>query len=301
MTVKYIYYIIYNALLLYKYIFVLGLVDINPITCYVKDNVESYLFIEAWFWREILYVIPIIYTIMLGYALYKKVFVRGLYIFAAFSLISIKIITDDADMLFAVMIVMVVLMTFSVSNSGLKISLIRSFLRIVCKKKNLLKVYLVLVVLIALNIIYISMPKNKVYIYMESYNWNSEEYILENDNISEVIPLHAINFYSGGIFTACTVRGWLFKADKPGITNIHISSKDTFHENTSSDETEYKNVQIEVDDNLKIHFDLDKEYIRTFYRLNVYMIFFSVVMFVILTGQCIVKCISAHIGRHGDY
>lgn len=131
---------------------------------------------------------------------------------------------------------------------------------------------------------------------MESTKSCGYSYELDNNIVIPNRNIRIQNRRSFG-FINITVEGWKFKAVSPGIINIKIEGRDY----DNNEIRNIKTIRYEVDDNLKIHFDLDKEYIRTFYRLNVYMIFFSVVMFVILTGQCIVKCISAHIGRHGDY
>lgn len=104
-------------------------------------------------------------------------------------------------------------------------------------------------------------PKKEMYIYKYTSPGNDVLMETESDLVSKTLF-----FERGEHWDSDYSRGWIIQARESGDAIINVY--DMSREKIKSARTVY----VHIDENLKMHFDMDSTYIKFFYPLNLCMI-----------------------------
>lgn len=240
------------------------IIDINPIIfeCASKDyhniKIESYE-IQFVIYSAVCFVTLALFSVM------KKVYIteiKPFYIIVTFLLwIYTMMGCIFLEMKFA-LFSFIILVIVRLINKELKYSYPRySFMEILLKR-NILLVMFIALILVAINITYIIVPKEKMFVYYEhSHRGEMYTYDLIEDGIEENMFLEMgswINIFDG--------QGSVIEAKTQG-------EKVVVYTRLQDEPPKYLEVaEIKIDENLKFHFDIGLEYMMMFYPLNCFVI-----------------------------
>ena len=240
------------------------IIDINPIIfeCDLKDynkiKLESY---------EIQFVIysGVCFVALALFSVIKKIYIAEIKLFYMICTFPLCIYIIISCLFFEIKFALtntIVVVIMLLINKELKESYPKySFVEILLKRNILLVMFIVLI-LVAINITYIIVPKNKMFVYYEhSHRGEAFTYDLIEDGIEEKVFLD--------------MGSWINKFDGQGsvIEAKTQGEKVVVYARLQDEPPKYLEVaEIEIDENLKFHFDIDLEYIMLFYPLNFFII-----------------------------
>ncbi len=245
-----------------RYVVCFDIQSMNPI---YKINSSSKVSILS-FDEQVIFYCSILFAVVMFFSIAKKVFIIESYLlfFVAIKDLIIETVIDYIswnnhilDALYqTVLITAMAILLYNVQKAYVHASLVR-----ILSKHNIWGTILILIVIISLNIICVMFPKKEMYIYKYTSPGNDVLMETESDLVSK-----SLFFECGEQWDSDYSRGWIIQARESGDETINIY--DMSREKIKSVRTVY----VHIDENLKIHCDMDLEYVKFFYPLNLCMI-----------------------------
>lgn len=252
----------YIIMMIVRYIVCFDIQSMNPIYKISSSSKISILSLD----EQVILYCSILFAVVMFLSIAKKVFIIESYLlfFVAIKDLIIETVIDYiswnnhiVDALYqTVLITSMVFLFYNVQKAYVHTSLVR-----ILSKHNILGTILILIVIISLNIIYIMFPKKEMYIYKHTSPGNDILMETERDLVWK-----NLFFECGEHWDSDYSRGWIIQARESGDETINIY--DMSREKIKSVRTVY----VHIDENLKMHFDMDLKYIKFFYPLNLCMI-----------------------------
>ncbi|MBO5425626.1 MAG: hypothetical protein J6A25_08940 [Lachnospiraceae bacterium] len=252
----------YIIMMIVRYIVCFDIQSMNPIYKISSSSKISILSLD----EQVILYCSILFAVVMFLSIAKKVFIIESYLlfFVAIKDLIIETVIDYiswnnhiVDALYqTVLITSMVFLLYNVQKAYVHTSLVR-----ILSKHNILGTILILIVIISLNIIYIMFPKKEMYIYKHTSPGNDILMETERDLVSK-----NLFFECGEHWDSDYSRGWIIQARESGdeIINIYDMSREKIKS--------VRTVYVHIDENLKMHFDMDLKYIKFFYPLNLCMI-----------------------------
>lgn len=252
----------YIIMMIVRYIVCFDIQSMNPIYKISSSSKISILSLD----EQVILYCSILFAVVMFFSIAKKVFIIESYLlfFVAIKDLIIETVIDYISwnnhivnaLYQTVLITSMVFLLYNVQKAYVHTSLVR-----ILSKHNILGTILILIVIISLNIIYIMFPKKEMYIYKHTSPGNDILMETERDLVSK-----NLFFECGEHWDSDYSRGWIIQARESGdeTINIYDMSRDKIKS--------VRTVYVHIDENLKMHFDMDLKYIKFFYPLNLCMI-----------------------------
>lgn len=276
-----IYFFIYTVVIIFRYIFIYGVKDINPFTLDYSN--EGWLSIYVTF-EQFAWCLPIFFILAMIYVLIKKVCTTEVLIFSKLYYIALWIYTilcflslkySWGNAIYCVFM----LIFFKSMMKHLKTWYSKVKIRKNIKRKNIPYVIIVFLVLLIVNVIYVLVPRDTIYLYEKS-GWGAYlENNLNSDCFKEICRFDILPEDSdfGG-------HGWIIEAKKTGEYEVKIYDTpyivDDLEKFIQSQEIDSI---LTVNENFKFTNIVDLEYLLLFYPLNVYLFIYCSIYIILLT------------------
>ena len=252
----------YIIMMIVRYIVCFDIQSMNPIYKISSSSKISILSLD----EQVILYCSILFAVVMFFSIAKKVFIIESYLlfFVAIKDLIIETVIDYISwnnhivnaLYQTVLITSMVFLLYNVQKAYVHTSLVR-----ILSKHNILGTILILIVIISLNIIYIMFPKKEMYIYKHTSPGNDILMETERDLVWK-----NLFFECGEQWDFDYSRGWIIQARESGDETINI------YDMSRNKIKSVRTVYVHIDENLKMHFDMDLKYIKFFYPLNLCMI-----------------------------